>query len=307
MTRWSHAVLTLGLYLLFTSAWAVEDFSQARFLSGAHEGERPILFDKNTGQLWQRSSVSPRKWSDALSYCQELVLAGRSDWRLPSVTELATLVDLTRHEPAIDTQAFPDTASTGFWTSTTFTSAPHQAWVVNFKGGAIESDDKSSSLAVRCLARWTPNGDGTVQDRKTELLWEQSPPQTRGTFEEAIARCQSLDMRRGNWRLPLIHELRELSVSSGADLGNCKVEDPICLSESCYNDGVCGPLGLFDGPGKQGCFWEPGVWKGRCRGYWSQSAHSEIDQVTWYVDFANSIVTNYDNDYLHLSRCVRAK
>jgi hypothetical protein len=55
----------------------------------------------------------------------------------------------------------------------------------------------------------------------------------------------------------------------------------------------------------QGCFWEPGVWKGRCRGYWSQSAHAEIEAVNWYVDFANSVVTNYDNDYLHLSRCVR--
>ena len=280
------------------------DFN-GRYLSGEHNGERPIIFDTQSGQLWQRATAQPRSWKEALAYCQELSLAGRTDWRLPSATELATLVDLSQTEPAIDAKVFPFTVSAGYWTSSTYVASPDKAWVVDFSNGAMTSKAKEDAGSVKCVARWIPNGDGTVTDQKTGLLWEESPTDERGTYAQAIEYCRNLDASHGTWRLPLIQELKELAVGLEDDLGECGVQDPVCLMESCAHQGGCGPLGLFDGPGLQGCFWEPGVWKGRCRGYWSQSAHAEIDDANWYVDFANSIVTNYDNEYLHLPRCVR--
>jgi len=45
-------------------------------------------------------------------------IAGQTDWRLPSVDELATLIEKCRQAPAINTTQFPNTPWSGFWTST---------------------------------------------------------------------------------------------------------------------------------------------------------------------------------------------
>jgi len=45
-------------------------------------------------------------------------LGGHRDWRLPTVAELATIVEQCREAPAINTEVFPNTPWTGFWTAT---------------------------------------------------------------------------------------------------------------------------------------------------------------------------------------------
>ena len=80
--------------------------------------------DSVTGLLWQRTVDStPRKWPDAGSYCSSLLLAGLSGWRLPTAIEFLSIVDLGRHNPAIDTETFPMPAVTGFWSSSPYVRA----------------------------------------------------------------------------------------------------------------------------------------------------------------------------------------
>jgi len=61
------------------------------------------------------------------------------------------------------------------------------------------------------------NGDGTVTDYKTYLMWQQSGSDTELDFEEAVAYVQELNYRRfadcRDWRLPTIDELRSLLTS----------------------------------------------------------------------------------------------
>ncbi|CAH0529729.1 Lcl domain-containing protein [Vibrio hippocampi] len=53
--------------------------------------------DAATGLIWQQSdSTQGMDWPSALSYCENLELGGRSDWRLPNVKELQSIVDYSR-------------------------------------------------------------------------------------------------------------------------------------------------------------------------------------------------------------------
>lgn len=58
-------------------------------------------------------------------------------WRLPTRFELESLLDLSRHDPAIDTEKFPDTKSTWYWTSSPCAWNDTAVWVVNFLNGYV--------------------------------------------------------------------------------------------------------------------------------------------------------------------------
>jgi hypothetical protein len=92
-------------------------------------------------------------WNDAYTTCDTLVYAGYSDWRLPTVSELFTLLYFGGSSYA-DTAVFPDTEinpvalpavhQPAYWTSTSklfFSSGSFSVtdygWVVYFKGGGF--------------------------------------------------------------------------------------------------------------------------------------------------------------------------
>ena len=92
--------------------------------------------DKATGLTWmQADSGQAMDWGQALAYCESLDVAGQTDWRLPNIKELQSLVDYSRSpdntdSPAIDSM-FSSTAITNeagqmdwpyMWSSTTHTN-----------------------------------------------------------------------------------------------------------------------------------------------------------------------------------------
>ncbi|WP_239670890.1 DUF1566 domain-containing protein [Vibrio variabilis] len=53
--------------------------------------------DKATGLTWQQGdSQQGMDWFAGIQYCENLELAGRSDWRLPNIKELHSIVDYSR-------------------------------------------------------------------------------------------------------------------------------------------------------------------------------------------------------------------
>ncbi|MEN3158258.1 DUF1566 domain-containing protein [Alkalimonas sp. NCh-2] len=72
-------------------------------------------------------------------------------WRLPTRQELESLLDLTRHEPAIDTEKYPDTKSTYYWTSTPCAWNSAARWVVYFGNGDVLDHPQDYHACVRAV------------------------------------------------------------------------------------------------------------------------------------------------------------
>lgn len=122
------------------------------------------ISDSANNLVWQKCSrgqtndascsgaaTNTSTWLAALSYCQGLSLAGRS-WRLPTATELTSIVDFSAANPAINVTIFPATVSDIYWTATTDYSTT-QTRSVYFASGQADVSLKGGSMAyVRCIA-----------------------------------------------------------------------------------------------------------------------------------------------------------
>ena len=110
-----------------------------------------IVYDSNTGLYWQdNSDVNFLAWQDAINYCENLELNAYSDWRLPNVNELSSLIDDTKSSPAIPA-TFLNTDSSSYWSSTSLQGDTANAWYVNFYNGNVYYDSKTFNYYVRCV------------------------------------------------------------------------------------------------------------------------------------------------------------
>ena len=71
-----------------------------------HDNGDGTISDEATGLMWQKhDSGSTMDWSGALTYAAKLDLAGHTDWRLPSIKELQSIVDYSRSPKATNSAA----------------------------------------------------------------------------------------------------------------------------------------------------------------------------------------------------------
>jgi hypothetical protein len=144
---------------------------------------------------------------------------GQHDWRLPTIQELSTLVNSSRVFPAIDTAFFTNTAASFYWSSTTDSSYIDAACNVDFSNGSLyDGGYKGNSYYVRAVrgvqfanASFVDNGNGTVTDRSTGLMWQQAAAPGTMTWEQALAYCENLTLAgHTDWRLPNRNELQSI-------------------------------------------------------------------------------------------------
>jgi hypothetical protein len=108
--------------------------------------------DNVTGLTWQQAvPVTRYIWADAVAYCPTLALAGHSDWRLPSIIELSSIVDLGQSGPIINPTYFPSIPSDFFWSASPLAGSSSSAWAVLFGDGFTDYGDVSGTLYVRCV------------------------------------------------------------------------------------------------------------------------------------------------------------
>ena len=123
----------------------VELSSSERFVINA-DG---TVTDNQTGLMWQQRSGGSMNWQNALSYCESLVLAGYSDWRLPSAKELASILDFSRYSPAIDDSAFFGILAENYWSSSSIANQLGNAWCFDFHDGTFWHLKEKSTIVIQ--------------------------------------------------------------------------------------------------------------------------------------------------------------
>ena len=115
-----------------------------------------VMRDVKTGLVWQDTSESAnwkkrKTWDIAKAYCADLTLAGKSDWRLPTIKELQTIVNNKYHHTNIIKGFKHASPYPRHWSSSQYVSDDKVAWYVAFGDGETRYSYKSKKMLVRCV------------------------------------------------------------------------------------------------------------------------------------------------------------
>lgn len=187
--------------------------------------------DTITGLMWQKTDGGEMTIENAAIYCDTLTLGGYTDWRLPNSHEAFSILNQSRVNPAIDTNYFTKTIADYWWTSQRQVGDSTKVWCAN-AGGGIGNKPKSETISaggnkryhVRAVRDVTPppavnhftdNGDGTVTDNLTGLMWIKVLSTDTANWEQALIRAEASTLASyTDWRLPNIKELFSINDES---------------------------------------------------------------------------------------------
>ncbi|MFA6010877.1 MAG: DUF1566 domain-containing protein, partial [Desulfobacteraceae bacterium] len=176
--------------------------------------------DNITGFYWEVKTVDNQgdvyAYDEAVDYAESLNLAGFEDWRVPTLTELATIAHLDLKNPAIDKAYFPRMASDSYWTITKLGSG-EKAYTVSFRFGESYNENKTGHFRVisvrggqNLTSRLISNADGTLADTETGLIWN-NIDSTNSTWNYAISRLDIMNsLSEEDWRLPTENDMNTL-------------------------------------------------------------------------------------------------
>ena len=192
-----------------------------------------------------------KTWANALTYVNALDFAGHDDWRLPNRKELRSLTDYAQFDPSLPAgHPFINVLSGGsdfYWSSTTAAYTANSAWISSARDGYLGGSFKTDTRyvwPVRATTaqpaqlpktgqttpyaagddgdlqegvawpspRFTNNGDGTVTDNLTGLMWAQNANLDGAkTWANALTYVTALNLAgHADWRLANVNELESL-------------------------------------------------------------------------------------------------
>ena len=209
------------------------------------------MTDLNTGLIWQQFLFEDKlTYEDAVAAADTFSLNGNDDWRLPSIKELYSLIDfrgntgVTAEEstPFIDTTYFEfrygnisagerfidaQYVSSTEYVGTTM-NGDSTVFGVNFADGRIKGYGLTMPggfeklFEVRFVRgntyyginNFVDNGDGTITDNSTALIWSKSDNGSGLNWEEALdwvyQKNQENYLGHNDWRLPNAKELQSI-------------------------------------------------------------------------------------------------
>ncbi len=207
--------------------------------------------DLNTGLMWQQTpNLNKSTFAEAVAGAAGFSLAGHNDWRLPSIKELYSLIDFSgstgmsaaTSTPYIDTTyfgfAYGDESTGERFIDAQYCSSTQYVWTtmngdatvfgVNFADGRIKGygiqmpDGSAKKFFVQHVRGnsgygvndFSNNGDGTVTDRATGLMWPKADSGEGMDWEDALAWVQQKNgenyLGHDDWRLPNAKELQSI-------------------------------------------------------------------------------------------------
>jgi Protein of unknown function (DUF1566) len=111
--------------------------------------------DNNTGLVWEKSpQTTTATWNGARFTCINKNVGGQKGWRLPSISDLASLIDPSVAPPGPTLSPghlFTNIQPAGYWSATTSAEDASDAWFVYFGRGFVDHDSKTHTGHAWCV------------------------------------------------------------------------------------------------------------------------------------------------------------
>jgi len=203
--------------------------------------------DLNTGLAWVKARGEKLAWADAMAGASACRAGGYADWRMPTIKELYSLINfnggcggtVANSRPYLDTRYFQfayGDESRGVriidcqdWSATQYVGKTMggnpTVFGVNFADGRIKGYPKAfpggrvGQMYVRYVRGnsaygrndFQDNGDGTISDRATGLIWQKADGGKGMNWEQALAYAANSRLAgHTGWRLPNAKELQSI-------------------------------------------------------------------------------------------------
>jgi hypothetical protein len=231
VTKTMNLLPDTGQTTSYTTTFGEDNDYNINTPSYTNNGNATIT-DNVTGLMWQQADGGEMTIESAFIYADNLVLGGFSDWRLPTPSESFSILNHQNNNPAMNSTYFTTTTAQYWWTNTYQFSDNTKVWTTN-SGGGIGNKPKAETVSAggtfryhaRCVRdvttpvvianHFTDNGNGTITDNLTQLIWQKDPNTNLLTWENAIVYAEGLSLATAtDWRLPNIKELQSLNDES---------------------------------------------------------------------------------------------
>ena len=152
----SYKILAGAITLLFTAALSAqtckyESITESTPTSGFTIKGNTVI-DNATNLEWQRCRLGTTwdgsgclddnasgeqyyNWEQALQAADSNELNGHSDWRLPNIKELASIIEVACSAPPLNLDIFTDMPLTVLWSSSPYSANIDFAWSLDVQAG----------------------------------------------------------------------------------------------------------------------------------------------------------------------------
>lgn len=223
------------------------------------------ITDEVTGLMWEQSMGEKITFDEAKAKASSSTLGGHSDWRVPTIKELYALIQFTGRvqgaeakeffintnyfdQPLGDINIGEREIDAQTWSATEYVgktmNADATVFGVNFVDGRIKGYPKfkpgngvANAMYFRMVRKNTAyginnfvdNGDGTISDVATGLMWQRADDGNDRNWKEALSYAESLEFgNHMDWRLPNAKELQSIvDYSRSPQTTNSPAIDPI--------------------------------------------------------------------------------
>lgn len=206
------------------------------------------ITDNNTGLMWEQFMGEKLNHLEAIGKADTSSLGGFMDWRVPTLKELYSLILFTGesmgidaitmyidtnyfHQPIGDVTIGEREIDAQTWSSTEYVGqtmmGTETIFGVNFVDGRIKGYPKYQPPQFSQLNRmyfrmvrgnldygtnnYIDNGDGTISDLNTGLMWQQADDGNFYDWENALSTGENLTLAgHTDWRLPNPKELHSI-------------------------------------------------------------------------------------------------
>ncbi len=236
---------------------------QGNTLSYTDNGNGTIT-DNVTGLMWQQDMGVKMTYEEAIKAAQECTLGNHDDWRVASIKELYSLIIFTGNgggetagenryidtdyfiQPLGDTSIGEREIDAQTWSSTIYVgetmNGDKTVFGVNFIDGRIKGypyykKTKENTAYFRFVRgneeygknNFIDNGDGTITDLATGLMWQQGDSENGMDWQDALSYAEKLELAKyDDWRLPNAKELQSIvDYNRSPSITNSAAIDPV--------------------------------------------------------------------------------